>query len=287
MKKIVVMYIVAFLLVVGVIYLNIYLLLNTNNTKLSNAPLNKEIVQDTSSNIATSSPSPFPSPSPSSTSALAPAVIPVVVKEENKEVMTDIVLPVPYVSEAPEGIWKGTWINGCEEASITMVEKYYKMQDTVSVADAKEFMLMLFEAQNKLYGSNANSDAERTNKIINDYTGYNGAVIDNPTTDDIKKELQEGRPVISFHRGFDLKNKNIPFLATGSSFHVLVIVGYDDITGEFITQDNGDPVSGVHHRYEYSLFMNSIHDYNFKRKLADDVPRVIFTSNKKNNETLQ
>ncbi|MEI7480171.1 MAG: C39 family peptidase [bacterium] len=287
MKKIVVMYIVAFLLVVGVIYLNIYLLLNTNNTKLSNAPINNEIIQNKDLDIATSSPSPSPTSSSTPSLTPVPAVIPEVVKEDKKEVMTDIVLPVPYVSEAPEGIWKGTWINGCEEASITMVEKYYKMEDTVSVADAKEFMLMLFETQDKLYGSNANSDAERTNKLINDYTGYNGFVVENPTVDSIKKELQEGRPVISFHRGFDLKNKNIPFLATGSSFHVLVIVGYDDTTGEFITQDNGDPVSGVHHRYEYKLFMNSIHDYNFKRKLADDVPRVIFTSNKKNNETLQ
>ncbi len=281
------MYIVAFLLVVGVIYLNIYLLLNTNNTKLSNAPINNEIIQNKDLDIATSSPSPSPTSSSTPSLTPVPAVIPEVVKEDKKEVMTDIVLPVPYVSEAPEGIWKGTWINGCEEASITMVEKYYKMEDTVSVADAKEFMLMLFETQDKLYGSNANSDAERTNKLINDYTGYNGFVVENPTVDSIKKELQEGRPVISFHRGFDLKNKNIPFLATGSSFHVLVIVGYDDTTGEFITQDNGDPVSGVHHRYEYKLFMNSIHDYNFKRKLADDVPRVIFTSNKKNNETLQ
>ena len=68
-----------------------------------------------------------------SDSAPAPKVIP-----------TKVMLPVPYVSEVPDKVWSGPWKNACEEASITMVEKYYKGETSVSTTDAKAFMQMLF-----------------------------------------------------------------------------------------------------------------------------------------------
>src|SRR5262245_4116362 len=112
-------------------------------------------------------------------------------------------------------------------------------------------MQNLFNVQDRLYGSNANSDAARTNFLINNYSSFRGKIIDNPTIDGIKNELREGRPVISFHYGFDLGNNNIRFLATGSSYHVMVIKGFDDKMQEFITNDDGDLIEGVDHRYNY------------------------------------
>jgi len=193
------------------------------------------------------------------------------------EKLSEVKLMVPYTNEAPDDNWSGPWKNACEEASITMVEKYYFGKRLVGMTEAKQYMTMLFGKQNSLYGSNADADALRTAVLINSYASYGGEIKNNPTIDDIKKELQQKRPVISLHYGFDLKNKNIPFLKTGSSYHMLVIVGYDDDNKEFITNDPGDRVEGQNHRYSYDLFMKTLHDFDFKKRQASGPPKVIFT----------
>lgn len=195
----------------------------------------------------------------------------------NNEKPTKVLLEVPYVNEAPDGNFTGPWKNACEEASITMVEKYYLGEKSVSIEEAKKYMQTLFDMEDGLYGSNASTDAMQTAKIINDYSSYGAVIKDNPTLNEIKRELIRKHPVISLHYGFDLKNKNIPFSAIGSYYHVMVIVGYDDEKKEFITNDDGDMVDGKNHRYNYDLFMNSLHDYNSSLNKTNGPARVIFT----------
>lgn len=190
-----------------------------------------------------------------------------------------ISLEVPYINEAPDNNWTGPWKNACEEASMAMVEKFYLGKSAVEVKEAKVFMTMMFDKQNKIWGSNADSDAKRTAQLINDYTIYNAKIIDDPTVEDIKKELQQKRPVIALHYGFDLQNKNIPFvpLPRGTSYHMTVVVGYDDESKEFIVNDTGDRKDGKNHHYDYDLFINSLHDFDFKVHKANGPARVIFT----------
>ncbi|MEI8337678.1 MAG: C39 family peptidase [bacterium] len=187
-------------------------------------------------------------------------------------------LGVPYISEAPNNIWTGPWKNACEEASIAMVEKYYKGEKTVSIEESKAFMQNLFDIEDQIFGSNANTDAEKSNYLVNNYSSYKGVVKINPTINDIKKQIDGGHPVIAFHNGFELKNPNIPFLPTGSAYHSTVVEGYDDIHQQFIVQDPGDEINGIGHRYDYNLYMNSLHDYNYTDKKADGFASVIFTS---------
>ena len=196
------------------------------------------------------------------------------VKETNK-----VILAVPFISEAPDKNWTGPWKNACEEASMAMVDKYYSGQSSVSSAAAKKEMTMFFDVQDKLWGSNANSDAARTAELINDNTIYNATIIELPTISQIKNELDQSRPVIVPLYGFDLHNPNIPFvpLPRGTSYHMFVIIGYDDATKEFITNDDGDTKAGPGHRYGYDLLMNAIHDYSFVTKHADGPARAIFT----------
>lgn len=213
-------------------------------------------------------PSSVPSPSPTPT-APTPASEPAGISK--------IILKVPYVSEAPSGNFSGPWKNACEEASMTMVEKYYLGEKSVGIQEAEDFMAMLFDKEDVLYGSNKNTDAAQTAEIINGYSSYNAVVTADPAIEEIKKELEQNRPVISLHRGFDLQNENITFLATGSSYHMMVIIGYDDETREFVTNDPGDLKEGAGRRYGYDLFMASIHDYDYSGNKADGPARVIFT----------
>ena len=200
--------------------------------------------------------------------------------EGNYSKLKKLKLAVPYISEAPDGNWTGPWKNACEESSIGMVEYYYRGRQSVDKKTAKDFMWTLFEIQNKKYGSNADADSARTNYMINSQTVFSGKVITNPTINQIKKELQQKRPVISLHYGFDLKNKNIPFLSGGSSYHMMVIIGYDDDKKIFYTNDPGDTKEGSGHAYGYELFMNTLHDFDHTTKKANGTPVVIFTNPK-------
>ncbi|PIT87808.1 MAG: hypothetical protein COU31_01000 [Candidatus Magasanikbacteria bacterium CG10_big_fil_rev_8_21_14_0_10_40_10] len=58
---------------------------------------------------------------------------------------------------------------------------------------------------------------------------------------------------------------------------MMLIVGYDDTTGEFIVNDPGDTKAGKFHRYEYKLFMNTLHDFDFTTHQANGPAKVIFT----------
>jgi uncharacterized protein YvpB len=187
-------------------------------------------------------------------------------------------LNVPYISEAPDNIWTGSWKNACEEASIAMVDRFYAGSTTVSIAAAKSFLQKLFDVEDKVYGSNANSDTVRSNYLIDNHTNFKGTIVTNPTIDQIKAEIRAGHPVIAFHHGFDLHNANIPFLATGSSYHSTVVAGFDDAKGVFLVNDPGDEIDSKNHLYTYETYMSSLHDYDFKTGKADGPPRVIFTS---------
>lgn len=208
----------------------------------------------------------IPAPTPSAAPSLNP--------------QTSRVLPVPYINEAPSGNWTGPWKNACEEASITMVEFYYRGRKSVTIREAEEFMSMLFAKQDKLYGSNVNADAEQLVYLIENFTSFKGVTVRNPTIEQIKAEIDDERPVISPHYGFALNNPNIPFLRTGTSYHMMVIIGYDDERRQFIVNDDGDTKAGASHRYGYDLFRNSLHDFSHERNKADGPPTVVFTSPK-------
>ncbi len=229
--------------------------------------------------ISPSSSTPSPSPSPLPTAYPQP----VQTVSTNPSVSspagaTHVLLSVPYVNETPENKSGGAWKNACEEASIVMVDEFFKGEHTANLPEAETFMQMLFDTEDKLYGSNANSDAERNAYLINNYASFKGVIVTNPTLDQIKKELRDGHPVIAFHYGFDLKNSNIPFRLNGPSYHSTVVVGYDDTRGEFIVNDPGDEIDGADHTYAYGLYMNSLHDFNYDNGKADGPARVIFTS---------
>ena len=208
----------------------------------------------------------IPAPSPKHTPTLEPR--------------TSEKLPVPYVNEAPSGDWSGPWKNACEEASIAMVQFYYQGKASATVREAEAFMTMLFEKQDAKYGSNLNSDGAQMKYLIDNFTNFTAEIIRNPTIDQIKEQIDDEHPVISLHYGFDLKNPNIPFLRTGTSYHAMVIIGYDDVAKEFIVNDDGDTKAGAGHRYGYDLFMNTLHEYSYETKKADGPPTVLFTAKK-------
>jgi len=191
-----------------------------------------------------------------------------------------IVLPVPYTSEIPTGSWTKPWNNACEEASIIMVDSFYSGDTEISKTTAINKMTPLFKIENKIFGSNADTDATRTAKLANEYLNFTATIKNKPTIEEIKNQLRNNHPVITLHYAKNLKNPNHRWRVGGSYYHMMVLIGFDDNTEEFITNDSGDSKTGGGYRYSYLDIMKSLHDFNHQTHRADGPARVLFTSSK-------
>lgn len=188
-------------------------------------------------------------------------------------------LNVPFIWEIPDGVWTPPWSGACEEASVRMVDQFY-LGDTRTMiprAEMKTLMAPLFSWQTATYGSNLDSDAARTAAMVQANLGYSVTIANNPTLEEIKQQLRDGHPVISLHYGYGLKNPKHRFRAGSSSYHMMVITGYDDAKQEFIINDP-ELRDGRNIRYRYSIIMDSLHNFNHTTKRADGAPVVLFTS---------
>ena len=185
-------------------------------------------------------------------------------------------LNVPFIPEVADGRWLPPWSNACEEASIIMVEQSYLGVAPRNRTEEQNLMLPLFDWEVKEFGSHSDTDAARTARIINEFSSFEATVVTEPNLEVIKAELAAGRPVFSFHYGYGLNNPLLRFRRGGSSYHVSVLVGYDEAKKEFLMNDTGQP-KGLDWRYTYATILSTLHDFDHKRHAADGPPVVLFT----------
>ncbi|MCE9586109.1 C39 family peptidase [Candidatus Uhrbacteria bacterium] len=179
-------------------------------------------------------------------------------------------LSIPYVSQIPDGQWVAPWDEACEEATIAMVDAYYRGEAAIDNAASKKKMQEMIEWETREFNKNFDTDAAQTTQIIAENSVFRATVKRNPLLQDIKQELASNRPVIAHLNMYKLyQEKNL-----GDSYHVLVITGYDDETNQFIVNDPAREGK----RYAYEVLMNALHDFNPKTREADGVPTVLFTN---------
>ena len=87
---------------------------------------------------------------------------------------------------------------------------------------------------------------------------YKTAIIAEPTIEQIKLELNLGRPVIVPLEARLLKNPN--YTPPGPVYQVIVIKGYT-ANGKFITNDPGTHL-GADYLYSEDVIMSAIHDWD-------------------------
>lgn len=182
-------------------------------------------------------------------------------------------LEVPYTSQAPQGNWKEPWQNACEETSILMIDAFYKGY-SLDTTTAPRGILSVLDIKNNNYGTSLDENARKMMSIINNFFPWESEMVENPSLDDIKREIDAGHPVIMPVYGKGLRNPS--FTAGGPVYHVFVISGYDDSTQEFITQEPGIN-RGKNYRYSYATIMESMHDFLPDNKTAEGPKRALFT----------
>jgi hypothetical protein len=168
-------------------------------------------------------------------------------------------LAVPHIWEIPDGLWVKPWNGACEEASIAMIDQYYLGQNKLIFGriESKRLMQPLFGIEDKIFGYNSDTNAEENARLINYYTSFSAKIIQNPTLEEIINELKSGRPVISMHYGYALNNPRHSFRQGGSSYHVMVINGFDDQNKQFLVNDS-ELKDGLDFRYNYDTILESL-----------------------------
>lgn len=181
---------------------------------------------------------------------------------------------VPFTSQAPEGNWQEPWQNACEEASIVMIQNFYSEQG-LTIAKAREQILAIFQLKQDTAPTSKDESMERIAEIINSGNLiWQAHVVDEPSLDVLKAELSDNHPIIAPVYGPLLNNPN--YTNPGPLYHVIVITGYDDATGEFITHDPGTE-QGENYRYPYEVLLTALHDYLVNKDYTAGAKRVLFT----------
>lgn len=195
---------------------------------------------------------------PAPTSTPAPTPVP---EAPNPKPVVKLPLNVPFTVQAPFAQWSDPrQQDACEEAAVLMAMKWVKSEKIGSPAAALAEILAMSHWQEDKYGDYHDTSATDTVKrLFNDYYGYTKAEVKPVTAPgDISHELEQGHLVITPMNGQALNNPH--FTQPGPERHNIVVIGFDQKTDEFITNDPGIR-EGKNYRYPQDVFFNAIRDY--------------------------
>lgn len=178
------------------------------------------------------------------------------VKVATEKLPDKIKIDVPFVSQAPFGIWDEYHEEACEEAALLMLVHFLN-KDILDKDSAEKELQALIAFQIKNYGDYKDSNVAQTIRLAEDFYGLkNLKAVYDFSLEEMKKYLAQGQPVIVPTAGRLLKNPN--FTSPGPWYHNLVLVGFEK--GAIITNDPGTR-KGEGYRYEEKLLYSAIHDF--------------------------
>ncbi|MDD5464421.1 MAG: C39 family peptidase [Candidatus Moranbacteria bacterium] len=180
---------------------------------------------------------------------------------------------VPFTSQAPLGDWSDPRNqNGCEEASVAMAMRWIDGKSFSSPNDAQQEIFDIAKFEEKTFGYFIDTDVSDVGKILVDFYDFKNFTISKSfILDDLKKELAKQNIILVPVYGRALKNPN--FTQPGPITHMLVIVGWDAKTKEFITNDPGTK-RGENYRYDEKVLFDAIWAYP-SGKNHPDAPKSI------------
>lgn len=197
-----------------------------------------------------------------------------------------LIVGVPFTVQAPSANWSDpVFQDACKEASILMASTWVSgMTLTPRIAEAR--ISALAQYQVKRFGHAVDTSIVDTESILHGFLMVETTEIKRGiTATDIREALADERIVIVPTDGRKLKNPN--FRAPGPPRHMLVIVGYDTVTDEFIVNDPGTR-KGEGYRYPTAVIMDAILDYETgKHAPATSIDKVMLTVWRPERDTLQ
>jgi hypothetical protein len=182
-------------------------------------------------------------------------------------VMNKIIIHnVPFIAQAPLGNWDDLrQEDGCEEASILMAMMWAKKFPLKTKDVAEQEIIKISEFEKEKYGSYIDTSVEDTiDRILIAYFNYDKyKKIQNFDKEMLKNYIYENKLIVIPVNGQKLNNPN--FTMPGPIKHMLIIIGYDPETKEFITNDPGTK-NGEKYRYNEDHLFSVIYNYQSSDK---------------------
>lgn len=204
-----------------------------------------------------------------------PAAIEVEKTEPPKETVIPMsaLLSVPYTVQAPLVNWT-VHEESCEEAAALMYHYYLKGigfggANIIPTATADKELRAMRSWQLAHWGKEWDLNMTEVGKLANQYFGYKYEVTEDITSENIKKAIAEGHPVLVPIMTHGLAN---PHYGPKTTYHILLIKGYD--ASGVVTNDAGVK-EGRDYHYSWNVLWQAIDQQSAKMKQGRDM-LVIF-----------
>lgn len=174
---------------------------------------------------------------------------------------------VPFLVQAPFADWQDPMQqDACEEASMIMIDAWVKNYE-LPKKDGLDKITKLSRYIDKIYGSSKDSSIEEIKEILGDYFKIEKTQLYYDTNlEEIKGLLKEGKVLIVGVNGQTIGNEH--FSGIGPLNHMVVLIGYDEETRNFLAHDPGTR-HGKEYRYPYENFVESIRNYKSSAEISD------------------
>lgn len=172
-------------------------------------------------------------------------------------------LDVPYTSQVPLGEWNDPrQKDGCEEASILMALMWAQGLQ-MSPAEVRQYIIGMSDFQQYFFGYFQDSSAQDTASLMAQYFGYPKVRAQhNISAENIKTAIDFGYLVIV---PINPRILSTVLYNPSTTRHMVVVVGYDNATGEIIFHD---PLIGSYRRAPQFVFQQSLADYSSGRHIV-------------------
>lgn len=166
---------------------------------------------------------------------------------------------VPFTAQAPDGNWDDPrQQDGCEEASVLMAVLWARNQ-SITPGTALQEILALSQESKEQTGYFKDTNIEDTARFMESYYAFTSyEIITSIDTTDIEQAIRARGVVLVQVDGRLLGNPY--FTAPGPEHHMLAVIGYDQSSDEFITNDPGTR-NGAGFRYTRAVLGDALADY--------------------------
>lgn len=170
-------------------------------------------------------------------------------------------IAVPFVLQAPHSKWVQPYEDACEEAVMVMLDAWVQgdTRDRIPADEADARILEIVALEKEVLGYHRDTSIATMVQFINGYAPYGAYAVRSPSVDQIKAEIDAGRPVVVPVWGKTLMKVNPYFSRPGPTYHTILITGYDDAKQQFITQEPGVG-RGRNFRYPYRIVIDGMAD---------------------------
>lgn len=164
---------------------------------------------------------------------------------------------VPFTSQAPLGVWNAIFQEACEEASMYMVAVAERKSASLSPAAVQEELLRLVRHEEER-GLGVSISLDAVAEVLHAIYGIDSYVLEEPALEDVRNVLFDSLVILPVS-GEELANPHYRY--PYPPYHMVVVIGYDDVSREFVTHDPGTKF-GKEYRYSYDLVMEAMHDWS-------------------------